>query len=102
MRIIPPPPRKSQTPDTRRMKGLAERLRQEDAKEYTQAKLAGMFGVNRATVSRWFDKPKAKNMRNVQSHNAHNSPPPEAKPDARRVLNKAAKADILERCAKAA
>jgi len=67
----------------KRMKETAKKLREEDAKKWTQAKVAEALGVEQNTVSRWLDDNKS----NIRSDKANNPAPP----DARVKLNKAAK-----------
>jgi transcriptional regulator with XRE-family HTH domain len=70
-----------------RQKTLAKLLRSEDEKTWTQAKVAAVLGVDRSTVSKWFDTT------NVNGHKGCK----ESKPDARVKVNTAAKDVIYER-----
>lgn len=70
---------------TEKQKELCKALRGQDVKQWTQARLASMLGVDQATVSRWLDTS------NVQSHK------PCKKPDARVKLNEEAKDAVVNR-----
>jgi transcriptional regulator with XRE-family HTH domain len=72
----------------KKMKATAVKLRQEDKKKWTQAKVAAALGVSQQTVSDWF--PKATT--DTGSGNGCKPPP---RPDARTRLNAAAKRDAV-------
>jgi len=75
----------------KRMKVTAEKLREENAKKWTQAKVATELGVARPTVETWL----MHNDKDVKTHTAKKPPPP--KPDARITLGADAKADVVKR-----
>lgn len=85
------------------MKATAFRLRQEDARRWTQVKLASELGVDQATVSRWFTDGTS----NMQTHNTCTpslepasadlpTSPPEP-PDARKKTRREQHSEILQR-----
>jgi predicted transcriptional regulator len=85
--------RRNLSPDQKReahkkMKATAAKLREEDPKKWTQAKVAAALGVAQQTVSDWF--PKATT--DTGSGNGCKPPP---RPDARTKLNPAAKQDVV-------
>lgn len=67
----------------RKMRDVAKSLREEDAKKWTQAKVATALGIERSTVSRWFDTTSVK---------SHNGSKPQ--PDARVKVNPAKRPEI--------
>lgn len=69
----------------KRMRETASKLRAEDARKWTQARVAAALGVARETVRNWF-------MPNGQKAKAH-----KPKPDARVKLSKEAKDEIAKR-----
>ncbi len=84
--------RRNLSPEQRRQvretqKRIAAELRAEDAKKWTQAKIARRLGTDQATVSRWLESTS-----NMQSHNACI---PE--PDARRKVVEEAEEEIVVR-----
>jgi ParB-like chromosome segregation protein Spo0J len=64
---------------------IARRLRQSDAKRWTQKAVGALLGIDQATVSNWFT--------NMQRHNGKSDPPP----DARVKLTTPAKEEIVRR-----
>lgn len=69
---------------TKKQKKLCKALREQDVKQWTQARLASMLGIPRETVRNWLDTS------NGQSANA-------CKPDARVKLNAEAKDEVVDR-----
>ena len=65
---------------------IAKRLRESDAKRWTQEAVGTLLGVDRSTVAKWFSN-------NVTDHTATKTPAP----DARVKLNTAAKQEVVER-----
>lgn len=81
--------RRNLSPDQRRevtktQKKIAQRLRNSDAKKWTQKRVAECLGVDRTTVAKWFTT-------NVNGHNTHKT-----QPDARVKLTPAAKDAVVE------
>ena len=81
--------RRNLSPDQKRelttkQKKLCKALREQDAKQWTQQRLASMSGVSRQAVAKWFDG------NNATGCNA-------SKPDARVKLNQDAKDDVAVR-----
>jgi len=73
-----------------RMKATAKALREEDAKHWTQPRIATMFGVSQQVVSVWQSEWDANPRTNTKTGNS-------SKPDARVKLNDAAKKQAVER-----
>lgn len=82
----------------KRMRQTAKSLREEDAKKWTQKRVAETLGVDRTTVSTWFQAPRQTNTQtatNATSHTSCNQNKP--KPDARVKVSKEQKRQIAER-----
>ena len=73
---------------TRRQQAIAERLRTDDPKRWTQKAVATVLGVARETVRDWFDVKTTSNGGTAKACK---------KPDARVKVNTAAKAEIVQR-----
>ena len=73
----------------RQMCQVANALRQQDPKKYTQKVVAGMIGVSQASISGWF------RVATVTNINADNGYPP--RPDARRKVTEASRSTIAKR-----
>lgn len=71
------------------MKTTAEKLRAEDKKKWTQAKIGKELGITQQAVALWF-------MPNTSDCNGNNPPPP-PKPDARVTLSADAKDEVVRR-----
>jgi len=70
---------------SKRMKATAKKLRDENPKKWTQAKVAAALGVSQQCVAKWF-------MHNTTGCNTHKpKTPPPPKPDARIMNGSAAK-----------
>jgi len=82
------------------MKKVAKELREEDAKRWTQKRLAGVFGVARSTVEYWFAKTDRSNDKTVITSKDSDTEPDDAPaPDARVKLSPKDKPIIAARVA---
>jgi transcriptional regulator with XRE-family HTH domain len=70
----------------KRQREIAKKLRESDAKRWTQQAVGALLGVDRTTIAKWFTT-------NVNDHNGSKTP----KPDARVKLNTAAKEAVVAR-----
>ena len=88
--------RRNLSPDQKKevqkqQKKIAKLLRESDPKRWTQTEVAKVLGVDRSTISLWFDPKDTTNV------NPHNTCTPSPKPDARVKVNNEGKKEIVER-----
>lgn len=78
----------------RKMKATAQRLRESDAKHWTQKRVAETLGVGIETVSRWLRADNTTNSHSGNGSTAPATPAPKPQPDARVKINPAKKPEI--------
>lgn len=78
----------------RKMKATAFRLRDEDAKKWTQKRVAEVLGVSRSTIEMWFAAQPTTNDKPVNGGRPDSNGKPKSAPDARVKINPAKKPEI--------